>query len=353
MPDANALKAALKAALKVAVQHNCHISDARFGGQHTLCIFLLKMREYYRWESGRGFDESIPQAELGDWLTAREALWDEIEEQPFAPLHIDGNDYDPFDSDAINRQLTPQGLVYSAGYGQWCKPHFMLAELLQQRQQDGVTIYHAGAELARDLVAPPAMAQGNTIMVRRESLQRMLWERIEEWQWRKSGIRPAAMQAYDFDADAVAALEQMTDHEMHTLTLHELGEARAARTLGPDWQKMVASLPRSRAEMLARGVRDHLADCLVTLPALLEQGNHASLHFYLDNLKTIRRELFPALIAAYQQWCETGDPQPMATLTAEAVPHWQHCANTLLAEYRQSPPHCREAIEGLEPTLRL
>ena len=337
--------------IKSRVQHNCHISDARFGGQHTLCIFLLKMREYYRWESGRGFDETIPQAELGDWLTAREALWDDIEEQPFTPISIAGQDYDPFDSEAINRQLTPQGLVYSAGYGQWCKPHFMLAELLQQRDDEGVTIYHAGTELARDLVAPPAMTLGQTIMVRRESLQRMLWERIEEWQWRKSGIRPAAMLAYDFDADPMAALEQMTDHEMHTVTLHELGEARAAHILGPDWQAMVASLPRSRAEMLARGVRDHLADCLVTLPTLLAEGNHASLHFYIDNLKTIRRELFPALLTAYQQWCDQHDPQPIASVVTDSLDHWQQCADAMLASYLQSPEQCREAIEALEPTL--
>ena len=344
MPDSDALKTTLKA----TVQRNCHISDARFGGQHTLCIFLLKMREYYRWESGRRFGETIPQAELGDWLTAREALWDEIEEQPFTPLRINGQAYDPFDNASINRQLTPHGLVYSGGYGQWRKPHFMLAKLLRQRQQDGVTLYHAGSELARDLVAPPAMTQGQTILVRRESLQRMLWERIEEWQWRKSGNRPAAMQAYDFDADPMAALEQMTDHEMHAVTLHELGEVRAARTLGPDWQAMLASLPRSRAEMLARSVRDHLADCLVTLPALLEQDDHASLPFYIANLKTLRRELFPALLFAYQQWRETGNRQPMATLAADAVTHWQHCADTMLAHYRRSPGQCREAIEAME-----
>jgi len=38
--------------LQATVQRNCHISDARHAGQHSLCIFLLKMREYYRRESG-------------------------------------------------------------------------------------------------------------------------------------------------------------------------------------------------------------------------------------------------------------------------------------------------------------
>jgi hypothetical protein len=33
------------------VQKNCHISDAQYAGDYTLCIFLLKMREFYRWEN--------------------------------------------------------------------------------------------------------------------------------------------------------------------------------------------------------------------------------------------------------------------------------------------------------------
>jgi len=341
------------ATLRDTIQHNCHISDAQFGGQFTLCIFLLKMREYYRWESGRGFDEPIPQHELGNWLEAREALWDEIEQQPYARLTIDGHDYDPFDSAAINRQLTPHGLVYSAGYGQWCKPHFVLAELQQQRVEDGITLYHGGTELARDLVAPPAMTQGQTIMVRRESLRRMLWERVEEWQWRSSADRPAALDGYDFDRDPVAALERMTDNEMHSVTLHELGEARAGRELGPDWQAMLAGLPRSRAELLARAVRDHLADCLLTLPTLLAEDNQASLHFYVNNLKALRRELFPSLIDGYQQWCASGDRDALARSIQRGEQHWRRHANAMLKHYRRAPDDYRQALEAMEPSLAL
>ncbi|MCS6786726.1 MAG: hypothetical protein NZ524_06820, partial [Thiobacillaceae bacterium] len=38
------------AALINAVQRNCDISDAQYAGDLTLCTFLLKMRELYRWE---------------------------------------------------------------------------------------------------------------------------------------------------------------------------------------------------------------------------------------------------------------------------------------------------------------
>ena len=32
--------------LAQAVQHNCHISDARHGADYSLCVYLMKMREY-------------------------------------------------------------------------------------------------------------------------------------------------------------------------------------------------------------------------------------------------------------------------------------------------------------------
>lgn len=37
-------------ALSTAVQHNCDIADAQHARNFTLCTYLLKMRELYRWE---------------------------------------------------------------------------------------------------------------------------------------------------------------------------------------------------------------------------------------------------------------------------------------------------------------
>lgn len=339
--------------LRAAVQGNCHISDARYAGQHTLCIFLLKMREYYRWESGRSYTDAIPKQEIGNWLTEREALWDEVEERPYAELDIDGIAFDPFDNDAINQKLLPHGLVYSAGYGQWCKPHFVLAELREQREQEGFQVRLAGHELARDLVAPPAMTLDGTILIRRESLRRMLWERVEEWQWLGRGERPAAIDGYDFERDPVAALESMTDNETHSVTLHELGEARVSRILGQEWSEMLAGLPRSRAEMLARATRDHWADCLVTLPTLLSEGNDASLHFYIANLKAIRKELFPSLIVAYRDWCEQGDRRKLRAAIQTGAAHWEQAVESILAVYRDTPDDYQGRVEALGPGLTL
>ena len=72
--------------LSTTVQLNCHISDARHAGNYTLCIYLLKMREFYRWEKKHGFGNKLSTDDIGNWLTAREALWEEVEKSaiPFS-----------------------------------------------------------------------------------------------------------------------------------------------------------------------------------------------------------------------------------------------------------------------------
>ena len=69
--------------------------------------------------------------------------------------------------------------------------------------------------------------------------------------------------------------------------------------LGPAWEDMLGAAADRRAELLARAVRDHLADCLSTLPVLLERDARASIHFHFSQMDGMRRELFPALAAAY------------------------------------------------------
>lgn len=341
--------------LRHTVQRNCHISDARFAGQHTLCVFLLKMREYFRWEQGLPFSRALPRQAIGDWLVTRERLWEQVEEQAFSPLAIDDRSLDPFDSEGINRLLVPEGLVYSGGYGQWCKPHFFLGRLETRQQRHGYHVLVSGAELARDLVAPPAMSQGKTIFVRRESLRRMLWERVEEWRWQGRGdADPPAAGAtaeYDFDDDLETALERMTDNELEATILHEVGEGMAGEVLGEDWREMIVHLPRSRAELLARAVRDHLADGLSTLPALLARDNRASLHFYFANLKGMRRQLAPRLIEAYRDWAEHGRVEPLAKAVEASAPHWRAAGLALLEDYRRDPEGCAERIAALEPGL--
>ncbi len=318
-------------ALQAGVQHNCHISDARFASDFTLCVYLLKMREYYRWEMGYGYAESLPQEAIGEWLTQRERHWETLEEKPFVTLDIDGTRYDPFDAPAINRALAKHGLVYSAGYGAKSKPHFYLARLERHLEHGGYRIHVSAEEYARDLSAPPAMSQNGEIFIRRESLRRMLWERLEEWRWhRLDNAMGRALRSYDFDRDLDGALEQMTDIEIQTLVLHEIGEVRAGEKLGERWREMINSFPRSRLELMARAVRDHLADALSTLPALLEQAHPPSLHFYFANLSGMRKQIYPTLMEAYQLWADHGDAGRLQEQIRTGREHWLQVARDLL-----------------------
>ena len=60
------------------MQRNCDIADAQHGGDYTLCVYLMKMREYFRWEAGLPFNARLPKDEVGEWLTAREGLWESL-----------------------------------------------------------------------------------------------------------------------------------------------------------------------------------------------------------------------------------------------------------------------------------
>ncbi|MDX2507407.1 MAG: hypothetical protein QNL62_23425 [Gammaproteobacteria bacterium] len=323
------------ATLSERVQHNCHITDATHAGQYTLCIYLLKMREYFRWETGRGFDSPIDKEQLGQWLIEREGLWLDIEGQEYHALNIAGNSYEPFATQAINQKLEKHGLVYSAGYGNKLRPHFFLAQLEKFHKEGDYSIYVTGTEYARDLTAPPAMAQGNVIFLRRESFRRMLWEKYEEWKWNKpDNAMKRAIEHYPFASDVLEALEQMTSNELNMALLHEIGEVQATALLGQSWREILSRLPRSKAEIMLRAVKDHLADSLSTLPALLSDFRPESLHFYIANLTSMRKTIAPGLMQCYQQWLHKGGNdnalEPLKSYNARARQHWLDVARQVI-----------------------
>lgn len=333
------------------IQHNCHISDARHAGNYTLCVYLLKMREFYRWEHRQRFADEPGKEAIGQWLSAREALWEQLEDEDFRPLQLPGSParHDPFDAPALNRHLIADGLIYSGGYGVKNKPHFFIARLEQQQQYNGYHIYLSGEEYARDLTAPPAMSQQQTIYIRRESFKRMIWERTEEWRWnRPANAMARAIACYDFDTDVDQALDAMTASEIDAAILHEIGEIQAGETL-PGWQEMMQAISFTQAEIMARAVRDHYADTLHTLPALLGEQRAASIHFYFANLTSMRKHLFPSLMQAYQHWCEHGELRPLQKQVDSALDHWRSLARQMLAIHHDIPDgrECARRIEAL------
>lgn len=335
------------ATLVETVQTNCDISDAQHAGDYTLCTYLLKMREYFRWEHEIPYFAEVPQSDLGAWLSARERRWDDVETVPLRMLPLASAELDPFASDEINRMLLPHGYVYSGGYGRFHKPLFFLGRLRERKQIHGFTVLVSSCEYARELAAPPAMFQGGTIYVREESARRFVWEKIDEWQWNKQeNAMSRAMAGYDFN-DKPRALEAMTRDAMDIMVWHEIGEGLVGEELGERWTSLLAGLSRSRAEIVARAVRDHLADCRSTLPALLARAHAPSLHFYFANLDGVRKELFGDLHRAYKQWVATGELRALHEVVTQDADHWLQVAASFIESFDRDPAQARASMEQL------
>jgi Family of unknown function (DUF6866) C-terminal domain/Family of unknown function (DUF6866) N-terminal domain len=334
--------------LKATVQQNCHISDSLFAGNYTLCIYLLKMREFYRWETQQAFGTEISKDDIGTWLTRREQEWDDLEDLDYSPLKINNTEVDPFETQLINDLLNKQNLVYSGGYGMLGKPVFFLAELERKQIFDDYTLYISSKELARDLAAPPGMMQEKNIFIRRESLKRFIWEKIEESEWYNNENPLARTLAfYDFKKHPEESLEKMTDAEIETVIHHEIGEIKAGQLLGNEWEGMIASLPRSQAELMSRAVRDNLADALSTLPMLMKDAEPASIHFYFANMSSMRKLIFPGIMNSYQQWVKSGDKNLITKLISKSEQHWLNIARSLINLHQKHGEECYPHMEAL------
>ncbi|MBI4983941.1 MAG: hypothetical protein HZC24_00930 [Rhodocyclales bacterium] len=323
-------------ALIDAVQRNCDIADARHAREMTMCNYLLEMREFYRWEAGLPPAAVPGRAEVGQWLAAREARWEELADAEFGMLPAADGPCDPFAVAAVNRAVAPRGLVYGAGIGRFGRPHFFLGRRESASRVDGIELVVSACEYARDLAAIPALLQGDAIVVRREALRQWLWEKAEAWGVKEAaGPLRRALAAYGYFDDTAAALERMTEAEIASLVLHERGEHAAGRALGPAWEDMLTALGDRRAELLARAVRDHWADCLVTLPALVAGAAWPALHFWCANLEGMRRALFPRAVAAGEAWAANGDASPLLAAATAGAAHWASVAQRLLAIHRE------------------
>ena len=117
------------AALVQAVQTNCDIADASHAADLSLCIYLLQMRELYRWEQRLPFGVELDRSAVGSWLAGREAQWSRLEGRACVTLPIDGREFDPLDVQGVNAALASQGLIYGAGLAAAQRPTYFLAAL--------------------------------------------------------------------------------------------------------------------------------------------------------------------------------------------------------------------------------
>ena len=322
------------AEVKNGVQKNCDLVDAQYAQNYGLCVYLLRMREYYRWSNNIPLYSDLENDKVHTWIADIEEHWDKILGQPFKGFVINRKAFEPFETLEINNSLLPHGYVYSGGYGPAKIPLFFLAKLDTREHQKGFDIIISSEELARGMFGSPAMLLGKTIFVRREALRYMLVAKFDEWLFQKrDNTMKKALSYYDLESNFDAALERMTDKEIEVLILHEIGEGLAAEAFGENWEKMLADFAYSRTEIIIRAIRDLAADCLSTLPALIFEERSSSLHFYFANFSDMRKQLAPNIYEAYKQWSESSDLIPLATVVEKGKSFWIDIGNEILAMY--------------------
>ncbi|MCB1757863.1 MAG: hypothetical protein KDJ38_20260, partial [Gammaproteobacteria bacterium] len=51
-----------------AIEHNCAVADAFSATDFTLCVYLMKMREYFRWQQAIPYSDNLESEALGKWI---------------------------------------------------------------------------------------------------------------------------------------------------------------------------------------------------------------------------------------------------------------------------------------------
>jgi len=303
--------------LQQQVQQNCDISDARYGGVYSLCGFLLRLRDLYKWENHLPPWQEPEPADLLDWIDKREQRWEKLTECEFSRLTIGAETFDPFDSAAINRRLRPFGLIYGAGYGAAMKPSFFLARLIGSRHAGELQIDLVDRELARDLFMAPAMRQGPQIYARRSAMLFSIWDQIMEMRPSARDALHFALAQHNLDGRRLRShpnelgpqLQRVAELELDTWIHHEIGEAREEVFEGYEWQEIVSSYPDSPIELFARMIKDILADSHAEglLQHIVANRKSSSLGFYVVFMRPFTRLLAPEVLEAFQEFHQDGD----------------------------------------------
>jgi len=303
---------------------NCIVSDAQSAGLYSICGLALRLRDLFKWEKRLPPWEEPEPAVILDWIGEREELWEKAGEQPLAQLRVNGRCLDPFDTEAVNRSLVPEGFYYGAGYAQSLKPTFFLAEIEQRSTVDGVTVFTLGRELARDLLTLPALSQSGVVLLRTEAARLYLWDQM--FYIKKSGraALACALRACGLPDPRPETIRSRLDDVFAAVrpvyVYHEIGEVKNPVFDRELWQEIVFSFAHSPVELLARTLKDLLADTdpQGTLPKLIQERRSAAVGFYAAFFDGLARAMLPGLRPAYARFATDGDWDALGRFVAGA-----------------------------------
>jgi hypothetical protein len=338
------------------VLQNCEISDSRHAGLYSICGLALRLRDLYKWEKGLAPWNERDSSEILGWIGDKEQKWEDIAENDYHPISILGGQYDPFDTLAINAVLKPYRLFYGAGYAHSLKPTFFLADIDDIREVCGYSVYVLGHELARDLLTIPSLTQDNSVLLRKESASMFLWDQLLyvkksgraalKFALRNCGLKDEHPQTLRRNLDKILAVQQ------ETYIYHEIGEIKDSVFERGIWREVIATFPHTVVELLARAVKDLLADTnqYGTLQYFIQTRKTASLSFYVAFFDGLAKALFPELGAGFPEFIQTRNWQIIEDAVATGFNTAKHFAAQIIQIYqagkqKNDPAWAKDKIE--------
>jgi hypothetical protein len=300
-----------------AVRYNCNVSDARDNGIYSICTLVLKLRNLYKWENCMEPWQEPDSPVLLDWIAAKEDFWENMHDKPFMPLPVRSKTVDPFQLPEINAHLSSDGLVYGAGYGRSMKAVFFIAQILEDRVLEGCPVLILGKEEARELSSPFAMLQDGTIIIRKEPLRFFFWDQIQEINPSCRIAMQQALARYDLISAGgslnreklIDIFDAIVEQEIDIFVYHEIGESQKNQLDSETLKKIVGAFPATPLELLARAVKDILADTHAKglLSHIIAREKKSSLGFYISFLDGMRKLLCPEISEASKSFWKNGD----------------------------------------------
>ncbi|NQU13167.1 MAG: hypothetical protein HQ561_03420 [Desulfobacteraceae bacterium] len=322
------------------ILQNCCICDSRHAGLFSICGLALRLRDLYKWENRLDPWIEKDSSEILEWIGNKEEEWERVESEDFVDITILGNRYGPFDASGINEVLEPQGLFYGAGYVHSLKPTFFLASLEDKMEIDGFPVYILGREVARDLLTLPALSQDGSIFIRKESARLFLWN--QTFFLKKSGREALSFALENCGVNGQGSdelrqnLARIAENEIGTYIYHELGGIRDPIFDRQIWREIIATFPHTPIELLARTVKDLLADTneYGTLRYITRKRKTASLGFYVAFLDGLRKELSLDLIQAFGRFTRTRDWQVIEQAVTSCFKTAEYYADAICSIYQ-------------------
>ena len=338
------------------VLFNCDVSDARHAGIYSVCGLAMRLRDLYKWERRMAPWQEDEAARVLDWIGMKEDLWADLLETEYSRLSVGRTDYEAFDTQRINTALAGRNYFYGAGYAHHLKPTFVLAEIDREEFVCGYMVRYLGREYARDLLTLPAFNQDGVVILRTEAARMFLWDQI-------AYISNSGRRALDLALAACGLPDSRTETihrhydavfkvQQQILLNHEIGELDERVFNRKIWRQLLADHPHTAVELLARTLKDLLADTGPhgALTCLLRDRDTAALGLYMAFGNGMTRLLTPELICAFDAFILERRWRPLAAavriLRQNTVSHTHRVMEVYARErQRQDPEGARKAIE--------